>query len=206
MGGEAHKRGLAGAVEGVVDVHRLAVRGAEVAELLHLFQKLHDAAGFLDDEVRQFLIFRRQVHAEKLGRAGNPGERVLDLMRQHLGHADGRAGGSLRPHRPAQTVGQFAGGQDQHHDVGVVVHRREVDGALQGRAVAGRHVHVVDVQGRLVGADAGERLFHRGLDGEAVEDGLASEGLLRGVEEGLCRRVGLQDRRVLVDEERREGK
>ena len=62
---------------------------AEVAELFDLFQQLHDAAGFLDDQVGQLAILGGQAHRQKLRRAGDARERVLDLMRQHLGHADG---------------------------------------------------------------------------------------------------------------------
>jgi hypothetical protein len=40
---------------------------------------------------------RAQVHRQQLRRPGNAGQRVLDLVRQHLGHADGRFRRRLHP-------------------------------------------------------------------------------------------------------------
>ena len=83
------QRGFARAVQRVMDIDRAAVRRAQIAELLYLFQQLHDPPGFFHDQIGQFPVFGPKAHRQQLCRAGNAGQRILDLMRQHLGHADG---------------------------------------------------------------------------------------------------------------------
>jgi hypothetical protein len=126
----------AGAVQRIVDVHRAAVGRAQVAELFDLFQKLHDPPGFLDDQVGQ-----------------SRGPRPVSPIDRSCAAPEMPASGFLiscasisampmadfaavlvpieRPSRSAISRGR----QDQQHDAGVVVHRRQVDRALHRRRV-----------------------------------------------------------------------
>ncbi len=55
----------------VVDVDRAQLGRAEVAELFDLLQQFHDAAGFLDDQIGQFAVFRPEAHRQELRRPGD---------------------------------------------------------------------------------------------------------------------------------------
>ena len=85
--------GLSRAVERVVHVDAAPFRRAQVAEAFDLFEQLHDAARLPDDEVGQGRVVCVERHRQKLRRAGDPRQRVLDLVRQHFGHPDRRARG-----------------------------------------------------------------------------------------------------------------
>ena len=87
-GGKAHLGRAARAIQQVVQVDRLALGRAQVAELFNLIQQFHDPAAFGHDQIGQFQIRRIQPHRQQLGRAGDPRQRVLDFVGQHLGHAN----------------------------------------------------------------------------------------------------------------------
>ena len=81
--GEAVARDHLHALEDRVDVDRLALGRALVGEDLHAVDEADDAVGLVADEARQRAVVLVGVGFEKLRRAANAGERVLDLMRQH---------------------------------------------------------------------------------------------------------------------------
>ena len=71
-----------------MDVDRLALERPLVAENLHAVDQLADAVGLHADELGQRAVVGIGALAfEELGRAPDAGERVLDLMREHVGEA-----------------------------------------------------------------------------------------------------------------------
>jgi hypothetical protein len=206
MGGEAQDRGLARTVQQIVDVDHPPGRRTQVAELLDLFQQRDDPSGFRDDQIGQFAVLGRQVHRQKLRRPRDPGQRVLDLVREHLGHADGRAGRGLDHLRPAQPVGDLARLHQQQHEAGHAGHRRDLHVALHRRPVAAADVDIVDEKRRVVAAHPAEGLVQRRVDREAVEDRRPAQRPGRGVQEILGRRVDLGDHVAGIEQEGRDGK
>ena len=200
---KADQRGFARTVQRVMDIDRAAVRRAQIAELLYLLQQLHDPPGFFHDQIGQLAVFGAKAHRQQLRRAGNTGKRVLDLMRQHFGHADGGFRGRGHVHRPPQPVGDFARRDQQQHDFGIVVHGRDLDVALHRRAFAGCHIHIIDEQRRLIGARPCQGFVHRRVDMQPVKGGHAGQGSGRGIQKGLCRRVDGRDLSGAVDQKGR---
>ena len=145
--GEAGLGGAAGAVEHVVDVERLALRGAQVAELLDPVDQLADARRLGLDQAGQLAVGVAEGHLEELRRAGDAGERVADLVRQHRRHAGDRA----RRRAVAEAAVHLLG-----HALRVHQDQDLAAGVLQRRGV-----HVLQLR-RLVGpADHDVVLRHR---------------------------------------------
>ena len=89
--------------------------------------KLQDAACFLDDQVGQLALLAIGVHRDELRRPSDARERVLDLVGQHLGHADSRFRGRFRMHRAVEPAGELAILQKHEHMVGLVRQGGDLD-------------------------------------------------------------------------------
>ena len=142
MGGKAHQGRSAGAVQRIVDVHRAAVRRAQVAELLDLLQQFHDAAGFLDDQIGQFRSSGARFIDSSCAAPEMPASGFLISCASISAMPMADFAADFARHRPAHPVGDLARRQDQQDDVGVVVQRREMDRALhrrRGRRWSHRH-------------------------------------------------------------------
>ena len=74
-----------------MDVDRLLRQRALVAEHLHAVDEIADAVGLRADELRQRAVVVLEVWLEQLRGAADARQRVLDLVRQHRGHARYRA-------------------------------------------------------------------------------------------------------------------
>ncbi|OIQ67186.1 hypothetical protein GALL_512370 [mine drainage metagenome] len=185
-----------------MNIDRAPVQGAQVAKLLHLLQQFDDAPGFLDDQDGQLSVLGIGVHRDQLCSTGNPGERVLDFVGQHLCHADRRFGGRIDVHRAAHAVGNIARGDQQQDDLWSVVQGGELDVALDRRAVAGAHIHVIDKQRRLVLPHADKGLVQRRVNRKTVKSRRTAQAFGGGVEKGFRRRVGIHDAVVRADQER----
>ena len=201
----AHLGRLSRPVQHVVDIHRPQIGRAHIAELFHLLQQLHDPASFLDDQIGQRAVLGAQVHCHQLRRTGNARQRVLDLMGQHLGHADRRFCGRTGAARPAQPIGQNAGRDQHQHLIGGLVQLRHLDGRLDRRPVAGRHIDIIDREPGLVGPCPHQRIVQCGIDLQARGHRLALQAARRGVEEGLGRRIGRRDPPARIHQNRRQG-
>ena len=200
---ETHRRRLARSVDDIVDIHRLQDWRAQVAELLDLLEKLHDAAAFIDDEVGQLKIALLEVHRQKLRRARDPRERVLDLVRQHLGHADRRfrrlAGMGVVAH-PSGNLAR----RDHHEHLALGPQKRgHLNIALNRRALARADIHIVDIKRGAPRTGAGEGLFQGRVDHHLVPDRLTDQGAGGEVEKALGGRIDHFDTIVLVEKQRR---
>ena len=145
--GEARLRRAPGAVEHVVDVERLALRRAQVAELLDPVDQLADPRRLGLDQPGQLAVAVAEAHLEELRRAGDPGERVADLVRQHRRHAGHRPRRRAVAEAAVHLLGHALGmHQDQHLAVAVLQRRR---------------VHVLELRRLLRPADHDVVLRHR---------------------------------------------
>ena len=90
MRGKTRLRCPSRAVEHVVDVERPPLRRPEVAELLDPVDQLADPRRLGLDQPGQLAVGVAEAHLEKLRGAGDAGERVADLVRQHRRHAGDR--------------------------------------------------------------------------------------------------------------------
>ncbi len=79
------------AVEHFVDVDRGARQRHRIAERFHAIDQPADAVGFVADQLGERAVGGRHRFFQKLRRAADARERILDLMRQHRGHAAHRA-------------------------------------------------------------------------------------------------------------------
>ena len=206
MRAESQKRRPAGAVQHIVDIHLAPVGRAQVAELFDLFQQFDDPAAFLDDQIGQLHIFGTEAHGQKLCRAGDARKRVLDLMRQHLGHADGGFGGGLHRMGMRHPARQFTRRDEQDHETGLALHRRDLKVAMQRHTLARAHIHVIDEKRGRGFAGALERLLHGRIDHHAIPDRLPAHGFDRGVQEKFCCRVGVCDHVLRIKQQGRNRK
>ena len=186
-----------------MQVHRFALGRHEVAKLLDLFQQFHDAPAFGNDEIGQFKITFGQVHRQKLCRAGDPGQRVLDLMGQHLGHADGGFGGGFHAVILGDAPGQFARGDHQNHLPRPAHQWRNLQAALQRRALHRAHIHVIHEQRRALQPRTGKSGLKRVVHRDQLPDRLANRGAGRGIEETFGGRVQIRDPVVGADDKGR---
>ncbi len=110
---------------------------AIVAEHLHAVHKRDDAIGLVADQARQHAIFRRGRLLQKLRRAANRRQRILDLMRQHRGERDDRTRGAAMGELAVHLVGDgallqhhhdmagpFGDGRDMQVDLAIAAHSR----------------------------------------------------------------------------------
>ena len=157
-----------------MDIDRIAVDRPLVGKYLHAVDQRHDAVGLVGDETRQRAVLVGNRRLQKLGRAANAGERVLDLMRQHGGQAGDRAGGAAMRHLAVDLVGHRA--FLEHHDdrAGQFGNRRdvEVDDLLDAEARR-RDVDAVFVDRRAPLADLIDQRQDRAAERHEMRQRLA---------------------------------
>ncbi len=114
VAGKARLRQPLHVVEHGMDVDGSARHRTIVAEDFHAVDQRHDAVGLVADQPRQHPVFGRRLLLQKLRRAADARERILDLMRQHGGERDHAARGAAMGELPVHLVGD--GALLQHHD------------------------------------------------------------------------------------------
>ena len=110
-----------------MNVDRIAVDWPLVGKHLHAIDKRDDAVGLVGDQPRQCAVLVGNRRLQKLGRAADAGQRVLDLMRQHGGEPRDRTRGTPMCHLAIDLVRHRA--FLEHHDdrTRQFRHRRDID-------------------------------------------------------------------------------
>ena len=126
VAGEARLRQPLHVIEHDVNVDRLALDRALVAEHLHAVDELHDAVGFVADQPRQRAVVVVDRLLEQLRRAADARQRILDLVGQHGGERDHRARRAAMGELAVHLVGDGALLQHHHDVVGLLRQRRDV--------------------------------------------------------------------------------
>ena len=98
-----------------------------VGEDLHAVDQPDDAVGLVADQARQRAVVLVGVGLQKLRRAADAGERVLDLVRQHRGEAGHRARGAAMRELAVDLLRHGARQQHDRHVARPLGDRRGVD-------------------------------------------------------------------------------
>ncbi len=192
--------------EQIVNVDRPPVGGAQIAELFDLFQKIDDPAGFLQDHVGQLPILLAKRHRQQLGRAGDAGQRVLDLVGQHVGQPDRRAGSRLWAQCTAKATLDLARMQQHQHGPGTIVAQRRNLQVAQHRhlaAPAGGHIMLKQIRLPLAGALQQGRDID--IQRQAVSQNTTRKRLVPGIEKAFGCRVDLNHPVAAIDDKARNG-
>ncbi len=91
-----------------MDVDRLALERAIVAEHLDAIHEVDDAVDFVADEASERQLVGRDGLLEQLRGAADARERVLDLVGEHGGEAGDRTGGAAADQLAVDLVGHGA--------------------------------------------------------------------------------------------------
>ena len=202
---EARLRHALHAVQHLVDVHRRAHQRHRIAKRLHPIDERANAIGFVADELRQRTVVGRNRVFEKLRRAADAGERILDLVRKHGRHAAHRTRGAAIKKLPVDALREaallqqedhpffFAGGRKGHISQALAKPRRgEIDIALGDRgATLARLLH---------------QLQQRTSEGEQIGKLLLQQEPHAHVEELLGRLIGIEKLVLGPDHEDWHGK
>ena len=86
MPGETGLRNLAHPVQHLVDVDLAAGDRSGLGKCFHPVNQRNDAVGLFANQLGQLAAGLVGILFQELRRAADPGERVLDLMRQHRRH------------------------------------------------------------------------------------------------------------------------
>ena len=124
----------------------LPLRRPEIAELLDPVDQLADPRRLGLDQPGQLAVGVAEAHLEELRRAGDAGERVADLVRQHRRHAGHRARRRAVAEAPVHLLGH-ALRVHQDQDLAAAVERRRVH-VLQLRRLIGPADHQVVLRHR----------------------------------------------------------
>ena len=165
-----------------------------VAEHLHAVDQIADAVGFVADELGERAVLGRARSVQKLRRAANAGERVLDFMRQDRRHAGDRA-------RRA-PVGELALDHLRHaallqHDDDMALIFRERRRRRHRRALAGG-IRQAEIEGIFVDGGVGlanlrDQRQQRAGEGDEIVDLAAPQPIFADAEEHLGGKVHIDD-------------
>ena len=161
---------------------------ALVAEHLHAVDQIADAIGLRADELRQRAVLVLEAGLQQLRGAADARQRVLDLVRQHRGHARHRARGGAMGELALDHLRHRALLQHQHDQARLVGHApaEHVDQAVHAAA------RQADVDAVLVDGGAGaphlaDQRAERAREGDDVGQRLALQHAVAEREEGLGR-------------------
>jgi hypothetical protein len=191
-------------VEHEMDVDGLRAERALVTEHLHAVDQVADAIRLDADELRQRPVVVLQAGLEQLGGAADARERVLDLVREHGGHAGHGAGGRAMRQLALDHVRHGALLQHQDDQAGMVGEgaAEHVDQPVRARARQA-DVDPVLVDGRARAPHLPHQRAERTGEGDDVGQRLALEHALAEGEEGLRRRVGVEHPVVVAEHQDR---
>jgi hypothetical protein len=172
-----------------VDVDGLTRQCARVTEGFHAINQRADAIGFLADELRElFLLIGNHVF-EKLGRAANAGERVLDFVGEHCRHPVERPDGPSMKELAIQPMGK-APLLERHEYRPFWPRQRRHSDVREALAMTGRcEVHVALAQRAAALARLGRDLDERTAEGEHVMESLPDQETRTHIEELFGRRI-----------------
>ena len=127
VAGKAGLRHRLHMVEDRMDVDRRAIHRTFVGEDFHPVHQRDDPVGFVTDEAGQSPVVIRHGAFEKLGRAADTGQRILDLVRQHRGQTGHGTGGGAVRQLPVDLVGHGAFLEDDDDRTGFGHDRGDVE-------------------------------------------------------------------------------
>ena len=126
VAGKAALRKAPHVLEHEIDIDRVALDRRAVGELLHVVDQAADAVGFLADQADQRALVLGDARLEQLRRAADPGQRVLDLVRQRRRQARDCARAAAMDQLVIEPARDRAGMQDHQGAIGNLGQRRDV--------------------------------------------------------------------------------
>jgi hypothetical protein len=191
-------------IEHGVNVDRSPPHRPLVAEYLHAIDQRDDAVRLVADQSSQHSVVRRRPLFEKLRRTANAGERVLDLVREHGRKRNHRARRAAMGQLPIHLVSDGALLDHHHHVSGPFRQGRDMQVDLTIPADPRRaEIDPELVYGRTAVANLIDQGQERTAEWDKLLQWLALQELLRHLEEGLCRDVGVDDPTVGRDQQHR---
>jgi hypothetical protein len=206
VAGKARLRQPFDVIEHRMDVDRAALHRTLVAEHLHAIDQRDDAVGLVADQPRQRAVLRRGRLLQKLRRAANAGQRILDLMRQHRRKRGDGARSAAMGELAVHLVGDGALLHHHHDMAGLFGHRRnmQIDQLVDADARRAE-IDLVFVDGRADTADLLDQFEHGTAERHQLLQRLSLEMRDRGLEEGFRCHVGIDDLAVRCDQQQRVG-